>query len=280
MKVWHCNKGGSVSSIHPPVADLSFSLQDVALKATPFRKGREGDTAATCADVQKLHQQLNYTNTAISTTASQLNHVANKVETPSTSIPPRSETYANSVSKPFFKVESVPRKDQEHFTNSFSNASLLMQISQQIKALDIQSPSTSCIDKTCSQIQHDTSSEAEDDINSESEEDTLNVITKTFEDEQELSINKINYGNKSTMRNYYSRPSPPDLQYEERGTFSMNHFDGQSVYTWNIDGKSKHEILNTLQEMTMVCIAYKARCFDPRDQAVGLIQDFQGQLKY
>ena len=82
------------------------------------------------------------------------------------------------------------------------------------------------------------------------------------------------------MRNYYSRPSPPDLQYEERGTFSMNHFDGQSVYTWNIDGKSEHEILNTLQEITMACIAYKSRRLDPRDQAVGLIQGFQGQLKY
>ena len=135
---------------------------------------------------------------------------------------------------------------------SFSNASTLKQISQQIKALDIQAPSTSCIDKTCSQIQQDSSSEKEDSNNRESEEDTLNVITKIFDDEQNLAINKINYGNKSTMRNYYSRPSPPDLQYEERGTFSMNHFDGQSVYTWNIDGKSEHQILNTLQEMTMV----------------------------
>jgi len=60
----------------------------------------------------------------------------------------------------------------------------------------------------------------------------------------------------------------------------MNHFDGQSVYTWNIDGKSEHEILNTLQEITMVCIAYKALRLDPRDQAVGIIQGFQGQLKY
>jgi len=112
------------------------------------------------------------------------------------------------------------------------------------------------------------------------EEATIKVITKTFEDEQELTLNKINYGNKSTMRNFYSRPSPPDLQYEERGTFTMNHFDGQSVYTWNIDGKSEHEILNTLQEMTMACIAYKALCLDPRDQVVGIIQGFQGQLKY
>ena len=106
MRVWHYDKGGSVSSIHPPLADLTFSLQDVALRATPFRKGREGDTAATCADVQKLHQQLNYTNTTLSTMASQLNHVANRIDThttPIVSAPTKEETYANSISKPFFK---------------------------------------------------------------------------------------------------------------------------------------------------------------------------------
>jgi len=80
------------------------------------------------------------------------------------------------------------------------------------------------------------------------------------------------------MRNYYTRPSPPDLQYEEQCTFSMNHFDEQSVYTWNLDGKSEHEILNTLQEMTMT--AYKTRGLDQRTQAIAVINRFQGQLKY
>jgi len=51
MKVWHFVKGSSVSAIHPPLDNLTFLLEDVALNATPFRKGREGDTAATCADV-------------------------------------------------------------------------------------------------------------------------------------------------------------------------------------------------------------------------------------
>ena len=41
MKVWHYVKGGSISAIHPPLADLTFVLEDVALNATPFRKGRE-----------------------------------------------------------------------------------------------------------------------------------------------------------------------------------------------------------------------------------------------
>jgi len=172
MKVCHFVKGGSVSSIHPPLADLTFLLKDVALTATPFRKGREGDTAATYTDVQKIHQQLNYTKTAISTIATQLNQVATSLDTPSQmpSSSKTNETDANTISKPFFKVEGVPRKDREHFTESFSNASILKQISQQIKALDLQAPSTSCIDKTCSQIQQDTSSETEDEENSNNNE--------------------------------------------------------------------------------------------------------------
>jgi len=56
----------------------------------------------------------------------------------------------------------------------------------------------------------------------------------------------------------------------------MNHFDGQSVHTWNFDGKSEHEILNTLQEMTMAMTAYKTRGFDSRTQAIAVINGFQG----
>jgi len=47
------------------------------------------------------------------------------------------------------------------------------------------------------------------------------------------------------------------MQFEERGTLSMNHFGGQSVYNWNIDGKSEYEILNTLQEMGNFCEAFR-----------------------
>ena len=49
------------------------NIDGVSSIATPFRKGREGDGTATYSHVQKIHQQLNYTNTAISTIATQLN---------------------------------------------------------------------------------------------------------------------------------------------------------------------------------------------------------------
>jgi len=51
MRVWHLVKGGSVSAIHPSVDSLTFLLEDVAILATPFRKGRVGDTIVTCADL-------------------------------------------------------------------------------------------------------------------------------------------------------------------------------------------------------------------------------------
>ena len=94
---------------------------------------RRDRIAATCADLQKVHQQLNFTNTAISTIATQLNHEANGVEVNKTQIPRSSnkvENYANSISKPIFKVDGVSHKDQNDFAEAFSNASLLKQISQ------------------------------------------------------------------------------------------------------------------------------------------------------
>jgi len=111
---------------------------------------------------------------------------------------------------------------------AFSNATLLKQISQQIKVLDLQSLSTSCLDKTCSNLAIDsTASEDENEANTEdSEEETLNVLIKTFDEDSPLEINKIRHGNVPTTRNFYTKPTPPDLQCEERGTFVTNCFDG------------------------------------------------------
>jgi len=111
FKVWHFVNGGSVSSIHPPIVDLKLQLDGESYMATPFRKGRGGDGIATYSDVQKIHQQLNYTNSAISTLTGQLNYVATRIDDLQTPIPNSAETYANGISKPFFKVDGVSRKD-------------------------------------------------------------------------------------------------------------------------------------------------------------------------
>jgi len=82
------------------------------------------------------------------------------------------------------------------------------------------------LDKTCTQITNDiTASKTEEaEVDDESDEESLHLLTKTFEEDTTQAINKITCGNKSTMRTYYTRPSPPDLQYEERGTFFNEPF--------------------------------------------------------
>jgi len=67
---------------------------------------------------------------------------------------------------------------------------------------------------------------------------------------------------------------PPDIQYEERRGF-IAAFDGNSIHTWNIDGKSE----STLQEMTIAILAYKAKRLSNKQGATALAIGFQGQLK-
>jgi len=62
----------------------------------------------------------------------------------------------------------------------------LIKFLNKLKPLIYKKPSTSCIDKTCVQIQHATSeSETEDaSEDSESEENNLFTLTKTFEEDK------------------------------------------------------------------------------------------------
>jgi len=135
-----------------------------------------------------------------------------------------------------------------------------------------------CLDKTYQNLPSDTSSSSEDDSNTNSEK-APNVIEETFEDPSSSTINKIRNWTSGGTRNYYLRPTPPDIQYEKRGSFTTSQFSGQSVHQWNIDGKAEHEILSTSQEMTMALSAYKAHKLTNSRAATALVVGFSGQLK-
>ena len=56
-------------------------------------------------------------------------------------------------------------------------------------------------------------------------------------------------------KNWYPRPTPPDLQFEERNSNQTSVSSGK-LYEWNIDGLTEQEILNKIQYMTMVTNNY------------------------
>ena len=100
-------------------------------------------------------------------------------------------------------------------------------------------------------MKNTSSSEEEEEVvtNSSESDEVVAAIEKTFNDEEPiqnsykeepLALNKIQNWRNARTRNYYPRPTPPDMQYEERGQFTNRNFVGRSIYGCNIDGKAYH----------------------------------------
>ena len=60
----------------------------------------------------------------------------------------------------------------------------------------------------------------------------------------------------SFTKNWYSKPTPPDLQFEEISFQTQFSISADKIYEWNIDGLSEQEIINKMGHMSMVGIAY------------------------
>ena len=58
------------------------------------------------------------------------------------------------------------------------------------------------------------------------------------------------------QKNWYSRPTPPDMQFEKRVFQTQFSVSADKLYEWNIDGLSEQEIINKMSHMSMVGIAY------------------------
>jgi hypothetical protein len=57
-------------------------------------------------------------------------------------------------------------------------------------------------------------------------------------------------------KNWYSRPTPLDLQPEERFLRSQFSFSSDKLYEWNIDGLSEQELMNKMNHISMIANAY------------------------
>ena len=116
------------------------------------------------------------------------------------------------------------------------------------------------------------------DINSEEEADEL---IKMFKEPYNQIISKdINNLEAFKTRNYYPRPTFPDMQFEERNQYTQASYTSGTIYEWNIDGMTEYNILTKLQEMTMVSTAYKLNNrLSNRVVTQTLVVGFTSQLK-
>ena len=63
---------------------------------------------------------------------------------------------------------------------------------------------------------------------------------------------------------------------EESGSFTTSHFNGDSIHQKNIDEKSEHEILTTLQQMTMAVSTCKDKRLTGSQATTTLVVGFTG----
>ena len=56
----------------------------------------------------------------------------------------------------------------------------------------------------------------------------------------------------SFTKNWYSRPTPPDMQFEERVFQTQFSVSADKLYEWNIDGLSEQEIINKMSHMVLL----------------------------
>ena len=84
------------------------------------------------------------------------------------------------------------------------------------------------------------------------------VYAKNIFDDDLPEIKRF-VGNSKPMfltKNWYSKPTPPDIQFEEWPFQTQFFVSADKIYEWNIDGLSEQEIINIMGHMSMVGIAY------------------------
>jgi len=99
------------------------------------------------------------------------------------------------------------------------------------------------------------SSETESSSESESDEN-IRKVEKAFSALELNRIHKPKFSPTSFTKNWYPRPTPPDIQFEERNFQSQFAVSVDKLYEWNIDGLAEQQILDKLTHMNMVSSSY------------------------
>jgi len=218
---------------------------------------------------QNIIYQNNYTNEILFTIGEQLDRIENKISEEEigkeANIPPNNIFFPHPIDGDF----------------NLGNKDVVDELERRLKTLNITNNINTLRQK----------SDISDYENSSTEDENIEHLTHQFTNNKDTSVNmlterfsnlnKIHQNNpKPTIRNYWSRPSLPDIQIEERPfSYDRSAYDGTSVYEWNIDGYSEHQILNIVTEINMAANAYKSKG-NTQIQIVNIIiSGFTGTLK-
>jgi hypothetical protein len=123
------------------------------------------------------------------------------------------------------------------------------------------------------------SSETESSSESESDEN-VKKVEKALSALELNRIHKPKFPPTSLTKNWYPKPTPPDIQFDERSFQSQFAVFADKLYEWNIDGLAKQQILDKLTHMTMVSSSYVMNHDLSQPEVVDLlVSGFTGTLQ-
>ena len=235
-----------VWSSHPPLEKITFKHKKTDVVASPFQHPTSEE-----AIVSKVIAQNNYTNQCLHVIGKQLDRMEEQVENKVILQPGNPSKSVQTLEKPLVKLPttrqtSLKSKDQ-------TTIEIVVQKMEELAKKEPVTPSPN-ITSSSKLIVLDThiASSNSSRTSSDSEKE-IEHLENQF---RGLEVKKLHQPTLTTLtKNWYPRPTPPDLQFEERNS---NQFSVSSskLYEWNINGLAEQEILNKIQHMTMVASNY------------------------
>jgi len=251
----------------PPLEEVRFlNIENKEVVASPFKMISE-KREVSIKDIQNLHSQLNFTNQMLFQLANKKQKKKEKIE-------------EKSLIKPFkFSEEEIKQlKIGQTLDSLYDEVKQKLSISvikEKPKSNKVMPKRTNPnqevldeIEKRLKQTLNDTINVIEETKNSDSCSESPDRIKKIKRNNQRFPVS----------RNFYTRPTLPDIQSEEWSMDQPSAFDGNGITEWNIDGMTDHQILRKTHEITMAATAYSVK--HTEEQTIKLIiSGFTGILK-
>ena len=215
-----------VWSSHPPLEKITFKHKKTDVVASPFQHPTSEE-----AIVSKVIAQNNYTNQCLHVIGKQLDRMEEQVENKVILQPGNPSKSVQTLEKPLVKLPttrqtSLKSKDQ-------TTIEIVVQKMEELAKKEPVTPSPN-ITSSSKLIVLDThiASSNSSRTSSDSEKE-IEHLENQF---RGLEVKKLHQPTLTTLtKNWYPRPTPPDLQFEERNSNQFSVSSGK-LYEWNIDG--------------------------------------------
>ncbi|CAL8134174.1 unnamed protein product [Prunus armeniaca] len=257
-----------VEASHPPVDTIIINHKNTPMPASPFKAFESNDTN------RRLIEQNNYTNQSLIVIGKQLDTIETKID----KISPPETKFKPKIEKPIVQFQDLKS------SSTLKIKPTIKKIEEMLEQLTPSKAEKSGL-KTLDSFAITNPSESEPET-TESETSNISKLENAFKNlevQVEPKIKRLDrhISPTSLTKNWYPRPTPPDIQFEERNFQTQFSVSSDKLYEWNIDGLSEQEIFNKLQHMSMAANSYITNhSFRQSEIVPMLVTGFTGTLRY